>query len=68
MQLGGLNYYGGEPAEHPRMGDPARPLERADISRANALMLTAATLALLVFNGARAAALELPRLCTGGPT
>ncbi|MCX6900426.1 MAG: adenosylcobinamide-phosphate synthase CbiB [Verrucomicrobia bacterium] len=66
VQLGGLNYYGGEPSEHPRMGDPTRPLERRDIPRANALMLATATLALIVFNGARLAALELPRFCNGG--
>ncbi len=66
VQLGGLNFYGGEPAEHPRMGDPVRPLERRDIRRANALMLATAALALLVFNGARVAALELSRFCCGG--
>ncbi|MFA6562787.1 MAG: adenosylcobinamide-phosphate synthase CbiB [Verrucomicrobiia bacterium] len=66
VQLGGLNYYGGEPSEHPRMGDALRPLERRDIARANTLMLTTATLALIVFNCARLAALELPRFCNGG--
>jgi adenosylcobinamide-phosphate synthase len=66
VQLGGTNYYGGEPSEHPRMGDPTRPLERHDIPRANALMLATATLALFIFNGARLAALELPRFCNGG--
>lgn len=66
VQLGGLNYYGGEPSEHPRMGDALRPLERRDIPRANALMLTTAALALLVFTSARLAALELPRFCNGG--
>lgn len=66
VQLGGTNYYGGEPSEHPRMGDPTRPLERRDIPRANALMLATAALALLVFTGARLAALALPRFCNGG--
>jgi adenosylcobinamide-phosphate synthase len=66
IQLGGLNYYGGEPSKHPHMGDPLRPLERCDISRANALMLTTAALALLMFTAARLAALELPRFYNGG--
>jgi adenosylcobinamide-phosphate synthase len=66
VQLGGTNYYGGEPSEHPRMGEPLRPLERGDIPRANALMLTTAALALLILTGARLAALELPRFYNGG--
>lgn len=66
VQLGGTNYYGGEPSEHPRMGDPLRPLERRDIPRANALMLATAALALLVFIGARLAVAELPLFCNGG--
>ena len=66
VQLGGTNYYGGEPSQHPHMGDPTRPLERRDIARANALMLTTAALALLVFTGALLAALELPHFCNGG--
>jgi len=66
VQLGGLNYYGGEPSEHPRMGDAVRPLECCDIRRANALMLTTATLALLAFDGTRAAVIECLRFCNGG--
>ncbi|MBI5686143.1 MAG: cobalamin biosynthesis protein CobD [Verrucomicrobia bacterium] len=66
VQLGGTNYYGGEPSEHPRMGDPTRPLERRDIPRANTLMLTTAALALVVFASARLAMIEFPRFCNGG--
>jgi adenosylcobinamide-phosphate synthase len=66
VQLGGMNYYGGEPSEHPHMGDALRPLERADIRRANALMLTTAILALIFFNGVRLTAQELPHFCNGG--
>ena len=66
VQLGGLNYYGGEPSEHPRMGDPVRPLERRDIQRANALMVVTAVMALLVFNGLRATALDFSRFFWGG--
>ncbi|MCY3024073.1 MAG: adenosylcobinamide-phosphate synthase CbiB [Planctomycetota bacterium] len=53
VQLGGLNYYGGEPHQGALIGDPNEPLMREHISRANALMLGTAVLALLVFVGAR---------------
>ena len=66
VQLGGLNYYDGEPSEQPRMGDPTRPLESHDIRRANALMLTTAALALLAFDGTRAVMVECLRFCNGG--
>lgn len=38
VQLGGLNYYFGQPSQRPTMGDPLRPLENRDIVRVNALM------------------------------
>jgi adenosylcobinamide-phosphate synthase len=55
VQLGGLNYYFGQPSERPRMGDPKEPSRRAHILQANALLMTTSCLALLLFIGARAA-------------
>jgi adenosylcobinamide-phosphate synthase len=55
MQLGGLNYYFGQPSERPRMGDPKQPSRRAHILQANALLMTTSCLALLFFLGVRAA-------------
>jgi adenosylcobinamide-phosphate synthase len=46
VQLGGRNYYFGQPSERPTMGDPRRPLESRDIVRVNALMFV--TYALLL--------------------
>jgi adenosylcobinamide-phosphate synthase len=46
VQLGGLNYYFGQPSERPTMGDPLRPLESRDIIRVNTLMFV--TYALLL--------------------
>ncbi|MBI4024022.1 MAG: cobalamin biosynthesis protein CobD [Verrucomicrobia bacterium] len=53
VQLGGLNYYGGEASEHPRIGDPLEALEAGHIGRTNRLMLATAFIALLVFAGVR---------------
>lgn len=53
VQLGGLNYYEGQPSEKPRLGDPIVPLERSHIFRANALMLATSALAAAVFIGLR---------------
>ncbi len=55
VQLGGLNYYFGEPSERPRMGDPDQPLQRDHILEANRLMLLTSALALLIFAGIRIA-------------
>ena len=55
VQLGGVNYYFGEPSERPLMGDPDQPLRRAHIIQANQLMFATSTLALLVFAGIRLA-------------
>jgi adenosylcobinamide-phosphate synthase len=55
VQLGGLNYYFGQPSERARMGDPKQPTRRAHILQANALLLTTSGLALLLFIGVRAA-------------
>lgn len=57
VQLGGLNYYFGEPSERPRMGDPTQPLQRIHILQANRLMLFTSALALVVFAGIRLAML-----------
>lgn len=53
VQLGGLNYYGGEAAEGPRLGDPMRSLRRNDLLAANALVLTTSVLCLLLLIGIR---------------
>ncbi|XHR30775.1 MAG: adenosylcobinamide-phosphate synthase CbiB [Chthoniobacteraceae bacterium] len=53
VQLGGLNYYFGQPSERPPMGDPGQTLRRGHILAANRLMLTTSALALLVFAGIR---------------
>jgi adenosylcobinamide-phosphate synthase len=55
VQLGGLNYYDGEPHEGSYLGDPLRPLDTRDILSANQLMLGTAVLFLLLFAGIRAA-------------
>ena len=39
LQLGGVNYYGGEPVVKPTMGEAHVPLSAQHILRANALML-----------------------------
>lgn len=46
VRLGGVNTYGGEPQVRPFLGDPLRPLERADIGRAVRLMYAVAVLTL----------------------
>lgn len=48
IQLAGSNYYFGKLVEKPTIGDPIRPVEAADISRANRLMYGTALLALLL--------------------
>ena len=58
VQLGGLNYYFGEPSERPRMGEPLQPLQRNHILQSNRLMLATAALALLIFAGIRLAILK----------
>lgn len=53
LQLGGLNYYDGQPCEGPRFGDPGRRMEKTLIPAACTLMVTTAVLTLLAFLGAR---------------
>lgn len=48
VQLGGLNYYFGQPSKRPTMGDPLRPLESRDIVRVNTLMFVTYALLLAV--------------------
>ncbi len=55
VQLGGVNYYGGERYEGNYFGDPLRSLDTRDILSANQLMLGTAILFLLLFAGVRAA-------------
>jgi adenosylcobinamide-phosphate synthase len=47
IQLGGLNYYGGEPHQGELLGEPVEPLERRHILRVNWLMYAST-----VFSGA----------------
>jgi adenosylcobinamide-phosphate synthase len=56
VQLGGLNYYGGEPEEGALMGESVRPLDRRSILSANILAFITAVLFLL----ACSAALRIP--------
>ncbi|WP_042160698.1 cobalamin biosynthesis protein CobD/CbiB, partial [Paenibacillus gorillae] len=47
IQLGGLNYYFGQPSERARMGWPLRKLEAADIRRATRLLYLTSILILV---------------------
>ena len=49
VQLAGNAWYFGRLVEKPTIGDPLRPVERADIRRANRLMYGTTVLALLIF-------------------
>lgn len=49
VQLAGNAWYFGKLVEKPTIGDPLRPVERADIRRANRLMYGTTVLALLIF-------------------
>ena len=54
VQLGGLNYYDGEPYECARLGDPIRPLNMRSITSANVLTFMVAVLFLAVCIAVRA--------------
>jgi len=54
VQLGGVNYYDGQPLQRAKIGDPLRPLAMSQIPQANALMWTAAALFLAICLTARA--------------
>ena len=59
VQLGGPARYFGKPVEKKTIGDPLRPIEPADIRRANVLLYATSVLALLVFVGVRVLAVLL---------
>ena len=50
IQLGGTHDYFGKPVEKPTIGDPVRPICRADVRRANDLAMMTAVLALVLFD------------------
>ncbi|HET6459417.1 MAG TPA: adenosylcobinamide-phosphate synthase CbiB [Syntrophales bacterium] len=53
VQLGGLNYYFGEPSSRPTLGDPVRALRQNDILQANGLMFVTMILATILFVAVR---------------
>jgi adenosylcobinamide-phosphate synthase len=53
VQLGGLNYYFGQPSMRPTLGDPVKKLGKNDILRANALMFVTLILATTIFLAVR---------------
>ena len=59
VQLGGLNYYDGQPLDRPTIGDPLVPLASRHIPLANALMWTASGLLLALGLSLRLGALHL---------
>jgi len=48
IQLGGTNYYFGEPVYKPTIGDPGKPLEPSDILAAVRIMVSCAALAFVL--------------------
>lgn len=59
VQLGGVNYYDGEPLERPVIGDAIEPLSSRHIRLANALMFLASGLFLAICLPLRAGAVHL---------
>jgi adenosylcobinamide-phosphate synthase len=59
VQLGGVNYYDGQPLVKPTIGEAVVPLAPQHIRQANALMLVAAGLLLAVCLAVRAETLQL---------
>jgi adenosylcobinamide-phosphate synthase len=53
VQLGGLSYYGGQPSEKPRLGDPTLPVTADHILQANRLLLVTSGFVLALFLGMR---------------
>ncbi|MGZ3648569.1 MAG: adenosylcobinamide-phosphate synthase CbiB [Syntrophales bacterium] len=49
VQLGGRNYYFGQPSMRPTLGDPVKELGKNDIVKANALMFVTLILATIIF-------------------
>ena len=59
VQLAGDAWYFGKKHEKPTIGDPIRPVEIADIARANRLLYAASVLGMIVFNGIKLLVLVL---------
>jgi adenosylcobinamide-phosphate synthase len=59
VQLGGLNYYGGEAFESVRLGDRLLPLNKQNILDANLLALATAFFSLLLLTGTRVLLFQL---------
>lgn len=59
VQLAGDAWYFGKKHEKPTIGDPIRPVEIADIDRANRLLYAASALGMIVFNGIKLLVLVL---------
>ena len=59
VQLAGDAWYFGKKHEKPTIGDPIRPVEIADIARANRLLYAASALGMIVFNGIKLLVLVL---------
>jgi len=53
VQLGGMNYYFGEPSLKPLIGEPVTPLSSSHIRKANVLMFVSYGISLLLFLGIR---------------
>jgi len=53
IQLGGLNYYDGQPEQLPILGDAGQPLNAGHIRRANLLMIVTALLSLFLLMAIR---------------
>jgi adenosylcobinamide-phosphate synthase len=53
VQLGGVNYYFGQPSLRPTLGDPVRELRKNDILKINALMFVILILATIIFLAVR---------------
>jgi adenosylcobinamide-phosphate synthase len=53
VQLGGVNYYFGQPALRPTLGDPGRELRKNDILRTNSLMFVTLIIATMIFLAVR---------------
>lgn len=59
VQVGGVNYYDGQPLEKPTIGDPLMPLAARHIRTANALMFTTAGLFLMLCLALRLGAIHV---------
>lgn len=53
VQLGGVNYYFGQPSERPTIGDPLRAMSKEDIVRVILMMVAVLILSAILFLGFR---------------